>query len=298
MLSSYAEHQNLQKYNDNSKSDNGLPTPPTSFDKNTCVPNQFIACVRTLESSIRVKDSLKEFSVPVKVLHEDNMSGVQPADIVLLACNPNELEECLESSDVRRVLRDKLLISVLAGITIEDIERVLFDVRPDQELSGRGRIVRAMPNTASMVRHSMTVITSSNNISEQDEFLVDWLFGSIGEVSRIANHTSTLFDAGTALCGSGPAFFAMFTEAMIEGAVALGIKRSQAVRMAANTMKGTAEMILVGEPPAVVREKVACPGGSTMVGLLKLEQGCLRSITAHALIDCAIAASQLGKKKK
>jgi len=245
-----------------------------------------------------VKDALQGFPVPVTVVYDDNMRGVQPADIVLLACNPNELKDCLEPAEVRKALSDKLLISVLAGVTIEDIERVLFDVPLDQPLPGKGRIVRAMPNTASMVRHSMTVITSSNNISAQDEFLVDWLFESIGEVSRIPNHTSTLFDAGTALCGSGPAFFAMFTEAMIEGAVALGVKRTQAVTMAANTMKGTAEMILAGEQPAIVREKVACPGGSTMVGLLKLEQGCLRSITANALIDCAVAASGLGKKKK
>jgi pyrroline-5-carboxylate reductase len=150
-----------------------------------------------------------------------------------------------------------------------------------------------MPNTASCVRESMTVITTQQS-DPQTLSLVNWLFGSIGEVAHI---TSQEFDACTALCGSGPAFFALFLEAMVDSAVSLGVKRREAQIMAAQAMKGTSSMIISGEHPAILREGVASPGGSTMVGLLKLEEGRARSTISNALIDCADAARGVGKRK-
>lgn len=103
------------------------------------------------------------------------------------------------------------------------------------------------------------------------------------------------FDICTALCGSSPAFFALFLESLLDGAVALGLKRSDAQVMAAETMKGTAALILAGEAPEKVRETVATPAGSTIQGLLALERKALRATIADALIKCSTAASGLGQ---
>jgi pyrroline-5-carboxylate reductase len=139
----------------------------------------------------------------------------------------------------------------------------------------------------------MIVITAQSSDS-RTLGVVNWLFGSIGEVAHISTET---FDACTALCGSGPAFFALCLEAMVDASVSLGIKRPEAQVMAAYTMKGAASMIVSGEHPAMIRESVASPGGSTMVGLLWLEEGRARSTISNATIHCADAASKVGKKK-
>ena len=102
-------------------------------------------------------------------------------------------------------------------------------------------------------------------------------------------------DASTALCGSGPAFFALVLEAMADGAVAMGLPRAEAQLMAAQTMKGTAGLVLNGEHPAMVREKVSTPGGCTIGGLLVLEEGSLRGTVARGVREATVVASQLGK---
>ena len=155
-------------------------------------------------------------------------------------------------------------------------------------------IVRAMPNTASFVRASMTVISPSSNCAPAAIRLVEWLFTSIGTVTQI---TPAQFDVCTALCGSTPAFFALFIDSLLDGAVALGLKRSDAQMMAAATMKGAAMLLLTGEQPDSIKEKVATPGGSSIQGLMELERKAMRATVADALIKCTASASVLGSKQ-
>ncbi|CAF9926179.1 delta 1-pyrroline-5-carboxylate reductase [Imshaugia aleurites] len=122
-----------------------------------------------------------------------------------------------------------------------------------------------MPNTACFVGTSTTVITSTPAATPSALHLVDYLFTAIGTVAHI---DAARFDVCTALCGSTPAFFALFLEALLDGAVALGLRCSEAQIMAAETMKGAAMLVLSGETPETVKEKVATPCGSTIQGLL------------------------------
>ena len=275
-------------------------------------PNHFIACVRTPKSAERLKKELAKFPrpVPVTILQGENGRAVQAADTVLLGCQPHELESCLGVPAVTEAIRGKLLISILAGVTIPQIEAILSPSNPiksaprangSKHSAGRAphdlaptTIVRAMPNTASFVRASTTVITSTPSATPPALRLVDWLFTTIGTVTHI---TAAQFDAYTALCGSTPAFFAFFLEGLLDGAVALGLKRSEAQTMAAETMKGAAMLILGGEPPEKVKETVATPGGSTIQGVLELERKALRGTVADALIRCTVAAGGLGEKQ-
>jgi pyrroline-5-carboxylate reductase len=153
--------------------------------------------------------------------------------------------------------------------------------------------VRAMPNTASLIRESMTVIGSTTPpLPAQTMGLVTWIFKRIGEVVYLPPST---MDACTALCGSGPAFFALMLEAAIDGAVAMGLPRAEAQRMAAQTMRGTAGLVLNGDHPALLRDKVSTPGGCTIGGLLVLEEGRVRGTVARAVREATVVASQLGK---
>jgi pyrroline-5-carboxylate reductase len=150
-----------------------------------------------------------------------------------------------------------------------------------------------MPNTASLIRESMTVIGISNPPLDPDTLgLVTWIFKRIGEVVYLPPST---MDVCTSLCGSGPAFFALMLEAAIDGAVAMGLPRAEAQKMAAQTMKGAAGLVLNGDHPALLRDKVSTPGGCTIGGLLVLEEGRVRGTVARAVREATVVASQLGK---
>ena len=273
-------------------------------------PTHFIACVRTTQSVQRLKKELAKLPhpVPVTIIQGENLRAVQAADTVLLGCQPQDLESCLGVPAIAKALKGKLLVSILAGVTIPQIEAVLSPTRSTLEIDGFTPgsektqyqnsaptiIVRAMPNTACFVRASTTVITSTTTATPSALHLVEYLFTAIGTVTYIP---ATQFDVCTALCGSTPAFFALFLEALLDGAVALGLRRSEAQTIAAETMKGAAMLVLSGETPETVKEKVATPGGSTIQGLLELERKALRASVADALIKCTAAASGLGEKK-
>lgn len=314
LLASFAEDKTRKALNGpgDHKEEKGLLNGHTHAafedDEDLPKPTRLIACVRTLESAERLRKELAGVEQPVSVIviHGENTRAVQAADIVLLGCQPQDLASCLGDPAVKKALQGKLLISILAGVTIHQIEAVL-DRSASPKVSNKVNgtrssgasqsptlIVRAMPNTASFVRASTTVITSCSNTTPAAIRLVEWLFTAIGSVTQI---TAAQFDVCTALCGSTPAFFALFVESLLDGAVALGLKRSEAQIMAAETMKGAAMLMLNGESPESVKEKVATPGGSTIQGLLELERKALRGTVADALVKCTASASILGSKQ-
>ena len=216
--------------------------------------------------------------------------------MVLLACKPYHLSTVLQEEGIREALAGKLLISILAGVPVSQIEKTIYDGAGIIDKGARCRIVRVMPNTASLIRESMTVIaTSDPPLPQSLEALVSWMFTRIG---RVVHLPPAAMDASTALCGSGPAFFALVLEAMADGAVAMGLPRAEAQLMAAQTLKGTAGLVLNGEHPAILREKVSTPGGCTIGGLLVLEEGSLRGTVARGVREATVVASQLGQGKQ
>jgi pyrroline-5-carboxylate reductase len=199
----------------------------------------------------------------------------------------------LQEEGIKQALEGKLLISILAGVPVTQIEDILYDGNVRANSNQKYKIVRVMPNTASEIGESMTVIaTSSPALPPHLSTLVSWIFNSIGRVVQLP---PLLMDASTALCGSGPAFFALMLEAMTDGAVAMGLPRKEAQIMAAQTMKGTAGLVLGGEHPALLRDKVSTPGGCTIGGLLVMEEGRVRGNIARAVREATVVASQLGK---
>lgn len=251
------------------------------------------------QSAKRIKTELSHLTSSLTIFQNENLKGVREADVVLLACKPYNLKAVLQEEGMRAALAGKLLISILAGVPVPQIEDTIYgdgsnDALPaDPAVDGRCRIVRVMPNTASLICESMTVIATSNPPLPQPlNSLVTWMFNRIG---RVVHLPPAQMDVSTALCGSGPAFFALVLEAIADGAVAMGLPRAEAQLMAAQTMRGTAGLVLNGEHPAMVREKVSTPGGCTIGGLLVLEEGSLRGTVARSVREATVVASQLGK---
>lgn len=150
-----------------------------------------------------------------------------------------------------------------------------------------------MPNTSALHHSSTTLITFPPSTPPDHLTLAHTLLSTIGTVTSIP---SSLFDPYTALCGSTPPFFALVIDGLLDGAVALGIKRDEAKVLAAETMRGVAEGLVSGVGLAEVREKVCTPGGSSIQGLLVLERNGVRGIFADALVKAAEAAGGLGQK--
>ncbi|KAL8998645.1 MAG: hypothetical protein Q9169_002305 [Polycauliona sp. 2 TL-2023] len=284
-----------------SPSASGTTTPAAQQEEDNLpsrVPSRFIACVTRDASAKRVKTALASHLSSVTILKNENLKGVRQADVILLGCKPKNLKDgILREPGMREALKGKLVISILAGTPIESLEENVYGPKTstdkDPSAEGRCRFVRVMPNTSSLIRSSMTVIADSTPpLSASQSSLVTWMLSRIGRVVTLPPY---MMDAATALCGSGPAFFALMLEAMADGAVAMGLPRAEAQTMAAQTMKGTAEMVLNGQHPALLREQVCTPGGCTAGGLQVLEDGKVRASVATGVRTASVAASRLGR---
>ncbi|KAF2462704.1 pyrroline-5-carboxylate reductase [Lindgomyces ingoldianus] len=273
----------LASRNASSSTSEDQPSPGTTFKR-------FIACVRRDEAVAAVKDKLAAYADTsnVEVLNRQNLKGVKQADTVLLACQPEWYQAIFDEPGMQRAMEGKLIVSVLAGVTTQLIQSALGG---DE---GLYFVVRAMPNTACFVRDSTTVIeTPQPNLSQSLLATAESIFRCVGQVSYVKPST---FNVCTAVCGSSPAFFSVIIDAMVDGAVAMGLNHADALRMAAFTMRGTANMLANGRDPRQVRFEVASPAGSTMQGLLALEEGKVRSVVSNALIAATTAAAGLGSK--
>lgn len=261
-------------------------------------PTRFIACVECNEAAKRVKSELWNFGSSVKVTINDNVAAVRNSDLILLSCKPFVVEEILAEKGMVEALDGKILVSICAGVTTEMIEGYLKKGRAegtsapeDEDL--KCKVVRAMPNTASLIREGMTVLaTPKIPLKPDQQALLTWVFKKIGEVEFLPPKH---MDAVTALAGSAPAFCLLVLEAMADGAVAMGIPRAEAQKMAAQVMRGASSLVLNGEHPAVLKDKVCTPGGCTIGGLMVLEEGRVRGTVSRAIREATVVASQLGQ---
>lgn len=261
------------------------------------LPTRVIACVTRPASHDRIKEELSDYDDLVEVALKDNVKSVKQCDVVLLACKPYMVGQILSEQGMKEALKGKLLLSICAGVTVGQLASVLYgeDTYSPNEDSSQCRIVRVMPNTNAVISQSMTVIeASSPELPAATTKLVEWMFEQCGAVITLPPKN---MDISTALCGSGPAFCAMFLESMVEGALAMGMPRKEAQIAAAQTMLGTAQRCVDGAHPGLLREAVCTPGGCTIAGLRSLEDKAVRGAIQRALEECANVAGALGSKK-
>ena len=209
------------------------------------------------------------------------------APVVLLAVKPQLLAAAVEAAPgvspggASAVGGERpLLISVLAGVTLARLQ-ALFPAH---------RIVRAVPNTPALVRQGLTGLAWGEGIPAEQQLWVRQLFAQVGEVLDLPE---SQLDAFLALTSSGPAYVALVAEAMADGAVAAGLPRALALRLAHRTLAGTAALLQEQElHPAQLKDMVASPGGTTIAGLRQLERAGVRS----ALIEAVVAAAERSRQ--
>jgi pyrroline-5-carboxylate reductase len=211
----------------------------------------------------------------------DNASVGREADVVFLATKPQQIVEALAA--LAAVTANKLVISIAAGVKLATLEASL----------PKARLVRVMPNMPCLIGQSASAYCLGPRTTAADAALVEKLLSSVGLALAV---DEPLLDAVTGLSGSGPAFAYLIIEALADGGVRMGLKRDVALALAAQTMRGAAQMILeTGEHPAVLKDRVASPGGTTIAGLEALEAGGLRG-TLMAAVEAATQRSiELGQ---
>ncbi|MFW5866271.1 MAG: pyrroline-5-carboxylate reductase [Armatimonadota bacterium] len=213
---------------------------------------------------------------------DDNVRVVENAERLLVAVKPQVIREVL--SGVRDHLRDgQLLISIAAGVPIETL----------QEAAGEApNIVRVMPNICCTVGAAASAYASGPGVSDaQRQFVAD-LLEAAGEVVEVEEK---LIDAVTGVSGSGPAFAAIFIEALADGGVMAGLSRQQAQKLAAQTALGAARWVLENDGgPARLKDLVSSPAGTTITGVAALEAGAFRSAVIEAVVAAADRARELG----
>jgi pyrroline-5-carboxylate reductase len=188
-------------------------------------------------------------------------------------------------ADIAAVVDDtKLVVSIAAGIAIELIEKAL---------SNKARVVRVMPNAPALVLAGAAAISGGKNATNDDLALTQGVFNSVGRAVLVEEK---LMDAVTGLSGSGPAYMFLVLDALSDAGVKMGLPRPLALELAAQTMYGSAKMVLeTREHPGKLRDMVTSPGGTTIEGLHALEKGRLRATLMNAVEAATARSKELGK---
>lgn len=220
---------------------------------------------------------------PEKALHladeigaetADNISAALKSDYLFIGVKPQMLGGMVSGIiDTLKVRQDRfVIVSMVAGKDLAFLTE-LFENIP---------VIRIMPNIPVAVGGGVTLFTASEGVSPENKDFLKKLLAASGTVSEI---DEKLLDAATGITGCGPAYAAMFIEALADGAVACGLPRRHAVEYAAEMLRGTASLLLEsGEHPGTLKDRVCSPGGSTIQGVRSLEESAFRAAVMNAVI--------------
>ncbi len=224
-----------------------------------------------------VPSRAREIAAKYGVEYVETTSALaERSDVLVLAAKPKDMP-ALVNSIAGHVKPNGLVVTLAAGVRTAFIERVL---------RGRGRVARIMPNLACAVGEGASAFALGKTATEHDALVVEEMFGSLGRVTIV---DEPMLDAVTGLSGSGPGFIAALAHYMIEGGVRSGLPRDIATKLALQTMKGTAELLLIdGLEPMKLYEMVATPNGTTMAGWSVMQA---RGVP-QAISDGIVAASK------
>lgn len=241
-----------------------------------CRAEQIVACDPSPEARQRF-----EAAVPGVRTVPSNGAAVRQAGIVLLAVKPQQLAAV--GQEIRADVEPRhLMVSIAAGIAITRLADWL----------GTGRVIRVMPNTPCLVGRGASAYSLGSEATESDAAVVEQMLSSVGLVRRVEE---PYLDSVTGLSGSGPAYVYLLIEALADGGVRVGLPRETALALAAHTVRGAAEMVIAGqEHPAVLKDRVTSPGGTTIAGLQVLEERGVRAAAMAAVEAATRRARELG----
>jgi pyrroline-5-carboxylate reductase len=212
-----------------------------------------------------------------------NAEVVRAADVLVLAVKPTHVAEVL--TEIRAEVQPRhLVISIAAGVPLKTLIALLGSAT---------RLARVMPNTPCLVAAGASAYALGGSATADDGQLVSKLLSTVGIAIELPE---SLLDAVTGLSGSGPAYIYQVIEALSDGGVLMGLPRDVATRLASQTVLGAAQMVVqTGEAPAVLKDAVASPGGTTIAGLHALEAGGLRAALMNAVQAATLRSRALGE---
>lgn len=215
---------------------------------------------------------------------ENNVEVATAADVVLICTKPYDVPMVLlELSNEPECLESTLLVSAAAGLTLGKLEKMV----PEGV-----RVVRCMPNTPSLIGQGASAYALGESATDKDAEQVCAVLGAAGSVIEVQEK---LMNAVTGVSGSGPAYVYTFIEALTDGGVAEGLPRSQALELAVKTVQGAAGMVAeTGIHPAILRDMVTSPGGTTIEAVVSLENSGFRSSVIGAVRAAKRKADEMG----
>ncbi len=229
----------------------------------------------------------KELGVAVT---NDNRKAVEDADIILLGVKPQAVAEVLKEI-APEIGAKTLLISVAASVPTSYLEQHLTAASGGKIKNENVAVVRAMPNTPSAVGCGMTGICRGAHAGTEHLEVARAMFDAVGRTVVVDEKN---MDAVTGLSASGPAFAYIILESLAEAGVKVGLPRDVATLLAAQTMKGSASVVLeTGDHPALLKDAVTTPAGCTIDGILELEEGKLRVTLIKAVVKATSRAGEL-----
>lgn len=249
------------------------------FVRSLFSPAQITACDPSADARERFQKATGDAAVVTASMAE----AVRGASVVILAVKPQIMPDALREL-APLLTASPLVISVAAGITLS---------RMTESLPTGTRLIRVMPNTPCLIGRGASGAAAAATATQDDLHLADLLLTTVGSVSWVSEG---LLDAVTGLSGSGPAYVFQIIEALSDGGVKAGLPRAVALKLAAQTVAGAAEMVLAGnQHPAALKDAVASPGGTTIAGLHALECGGLRAALMNAVEAATQRSRELGR---
>lgn len=248
------------------------------IESNLFKANQIMVSNRSEASLMEVQN---KYSIQTTL---NNKDVAKNADLLVLAVKPYLYQTVIK--EIKDVVKDHvIIINIAAGVTLVDVEQ--FFGKPL-------KIVKAMPNTPSLVLEGMTAITPNHLVNKTELNDIVRLFNSIGKAEVVEEK---LMDAVTAVSGSAPAYVYLFIEAMADAAVLEGMPRAQAYRFASQAVLGAAKMVQeTGIHPGALKDQVCSPGGTTIEAVRTLEEKGLRHAVMAAMNNCSQKSKQMTKK--
>ena len=239
------------------------------------VPDQLWCTVRSEDRARRIAET---YGVRADT---DSAAAAADADVVLIAVKPQTIRALL--TDVGPKIRsEQTVISVAAGVPTSTIEEFLADGVP---------VVRVMSNVPVLVDEAMSAISAGRFATEEHLAITEQILGHVGKVVRLGEEH---LDSVTALSGSGPAYFFLLAEAMIDAGILLGLPRDVATELIIQTMVGSAKMLRdTGRHPVELRESVTSPGGTTIAAIRVLEQERVRAAFLNAIEAAKLRSEEL-----
>ena len=219
------------------------------------------------------------------IVEIDNNYVVKYSDIVIVAVKPKDFQKLLKEELCCSLSKDKLLISIAAGITTGHIESFVGEEMP---------VIRVMPNMPAVVGEAISSISAGKYADRKDVELAKEIFSLIGDVVEV---DEALVDAVTAVSGSGPAYFFYFIEALVDAAVQLGLDKKTAAKLVLKTALGSSKLLeAVKEEPSALRAKVTSKGGTTEAAVKVFESKNLKDIVKEAVKEAYNRSKELSGK--